>query len=79
MNDTDVGVPAEAQPEPSGPDATSSKFKVRLANFEGPFDLLLQLVQTSNRGFACARNLCHRLGQHSDNALQFHTLRANEE
>ena len=44
MNDTDVGVPAEAQPEPSGPDATSSKFKVRLANFEGPFDLLLQLI-----------------------------------
>src|SRR5947199_1994708 len=44
MKDTDVGVPAQAQPEPSGPDATSSKFKVRLANFEGPFDLLLQLI-----------------------------------
>ncbi|HVW40110.1 MAG TPA: segregation/condensation protein A [Amycolatopsis sp.] len=39
------GEPAEApQPEPADEEGASSKFKVRLANFEGPFDLLLQLI-----------------------------------
>ncbi|WP_246127648.1 segregation and condensation protein A [Amycolatopsis rhizosphaerae] len=33
-----------AQPEPTPGEASPSKFKVRLANFEGPFDLLLQLI-----------------------------------
>ncbi|WAL68046.1 segregation/condensation protein A [Amycolatopsis cynarae] len=33
-----------AQPEPAAGEASPSKFKVRLANFEGPFDLLLQLI-----------------------------------
>jgi segregation and condensation protein A len=41
MNDTAEGVP---QPEPAAEEGASSKFKVRLANFEGPFDLLLQLI-----------------------------------
>ncbi|MET9257278.1 segregation/condensation protein A [Streptomyces sp. NPDC003717] len=37
---------AEAAAEPSGPegDGAGGVFKVRLANFEGPFDLLLQLI-----------------------------------
>ena len=40
-----TGEPAEApQPEPTSEESPSSKFKVRLANFEGPFDLLLQLI-----------------------------------
>jgi len=43
-----TGEPApeqEPQPEPVPvAEETSSKFKVRLANFEGPFDLLLQLI-----------------------------------
>ncbi|MFG2653010.1 segregation and condensation protein A [Streptomyces sp. NPDC048436] len=33
---------AAAEPEPAEPD--DGRFKVRLANFEGPFDLLLQLI-----------------------------------
>ncbi|MGW9674651.1 segregation and condensation protein A [Streptomyces koyangensis] len=33
------GAPSEAKPEPS-----DGRFTVRLANFEGPFDLLLQLI-----------------------------------
>lgn len=33
-----------APPEPAADEVSSSKFKVRLANFEGPFDLLLQLI-----------------------------------
>jgi segregation and condensation protein A len=41
MNDTVEGAP---QPEPAAEVGTSSRFKVRLANFEGPFDLLLQLI-----------------------------------
>jgi segregation and condensation protein A len=41
MNDTAEGVP---RPEPAAEEGASSKFKVRLANFEGPFDLLLQLI-----------------------------------
>jgi segregation and condensation protein A len=41
MNDTAEGIP---QPEPAAEEGASSKFKVRLANFEGPFDLLLQLI-----------------------------------
>ncbi|MEU9055944.1 segregation/condensation protein A [Streptomyces sp. NPDC048384] len=45
--DGDGGVPpaaepAEAAPEPQEPD--DGVFKVRLSNFEGPFDLLLQLI-----------------------------------
>ncbi|MFC4002438.1 segregation and condensation protein A [Prauserella oleivorans] len=32
-----------AQPEP-GPEGSAPRFRVRLANFEGPFDLLLQLI-----------------------------------
>jgi segregation and condensation protein A len=43
-----TGEPApeqEPQPEPVPvAEETSSKFRVRLANFEGPFDLLLQLI-----------------------------------
>ncbi|MFI6939671.1 segregation and condensation protein A [Streptomyces sp. NPDC050418] len=39
---------AEPEPEPdldpTEPPADDGKFKVRLANFEGPFDLLLQLI-----------------------------------
>lgn len=38
----------DAPPEPAEPDAPAEpddgRFKVRLANFEGPFDLLLQLI-----------------------------------
>jgi segregation and condensation protein A len=34
----------EPEPEPAAEETSSSKFKVRLANFEGPFDLLLQLI-----------------------------------
>ncbi|QWF77127.1 segregation and condensation protein A [Amycolatopsis sp. CA-230715] len=37
-----AGEPADGDPAPD--DGSSSKFKVRLANFEGPFDLLLQLI-----------------------------------
>ncbi|GAA3147327.1 hypothetical protein GCM10010449_77660 [Streptomyces rectiviolaceus] len=43
--------PAEPEPEPrsepepeSSPEPDDGRFKVRLANFEGPFDLLLQLI-----------------------------------
>ncbi|TNC26567.1 segregation and condensation protein A [Amycolatopsis alkalitolerans] len=37
--------PAEApQPEPVAEESSPEKFKVRLSNFEGPFDLLLQLI-----------------------------------
>lgn len=32
------------QPEPAAGEGSSPRFKVRLANFEGPFDLLLQLI-----------------------------------
>ncbi|MER5366715.1 ScpA family protein [Streptomyces sp. NPDC002722] len=39
-----VALPGPADPpEPSGP-ADDGRFTVRLANFEGPFDLLLQLI-----------------------------------
>jgi segregation and condensation protein A len=46
MNDTEEAVPAGAdpQPEPETEAGSSARFKVRLANFEGPFDLLLQLI-----------------------------------
>ncbi|MFG3199265.1 segregation and condensation protein A [Streptomyces sp. NPDC048208] len=37
-------VPAPAPVEPSEPAAPDGVFKVRLDNFEGPFDLLLQLI-----------------------------------
>ncbi|WP_069773200.1 ScpA family protein [Streptomyces sp. LUP30] len=46
----DAGRPDAAEPLPAVSDATASRdvadgvFKVRLANFEGPFDLLLQLI-----------------------------------
>ena len=42
----DVAVePADAPVEPSdGPEPDDGVFKVRLSNFEGPFDLLLQLI-----------------------------------
>jgi segregation and condensation protein A len=36
--------PAEITATGAGDSGTPSKFKVRLANFEGPFDLLLQLI-----------------------------------
>lgn len=42
--------PAEPEPEPAAhepepePEPDDGRFKVRLANFEGPFDLLLQLI-----------------------------------
>ncbi|MFF7093417.1 segregation and condensation protein A [Streptomyces rubradiris] len=37
--------PASPEPGPAGPEsAPDGVFKVRLANFEGPFDLLLQLI-----------------------------------
>ncbi|WP_236795366.1 ScpA family protein [Amycolatopsis sp. GM8] len=40
-----TGEPAEApQPEPTAEESSSARFKVHLANFEGPFDLLLQLI-----------------------------------
>ncbi|MEU6098756.1 segregation/condensation protein A [Streptomyces sp. NPDC047079] len=43
------GAAAEAEPFPgpvavAGPETADGVFKVRLANFEGPFDLLLQLI-----------------------------------
>ncbi len=48
---TGLPVPVEAEAEPVGPAAgpepaaaDDGVFKVRLANFEGPFDLLLQLI-----------------------------------
>jgi segregation and condensation protein A len=34
----------QPEPEPAAEETSASKFKVRLANFEGPFDLLLQLI-----------------------------------
>ena len=44
----DEAVPDQAVPEPpvpsAGPEPGDGVFKVRLANFEGPFDLLLQLI-----------------------------------
>lgn len=36
--------PPDAAPVPVAPDAAVSGFQVRLANFTGPFDLLLQLI-----------------------------------
>jgi segregation and condensation protein A len=43
-----VSVVPEAQPEVAGPESepepSDGVFKVRLSNFEGPFDLLLQLI-----------------------------------
>ncbi|MFG3012603.1 segregation and condensation protein A [Streptomyces cinerochromogenes] len=37
--------PEPTEPEPTGPEpASDGVFKVRLSNFEGPFDLLLQLI-----------------------------------
>ncbi|MER5223707.1 segregation and condensation protein A [Streptomyces flaveus] len=39
----DDGVPPAAEPE-APPEPGDGTFKVRLANFEGPFDLLLQLI-----------------------------------
>ncbi|WP_405556782.1 segregation and condensation protein A [Streptomyces sp. NBC_01171] len=40
----DTAPPAPAPVEPSEPAAPDGVFKVRLDNFEGPFDLLLQLI-----------------------------------
>ncbi|WP_030812386.1 segregation and condensation protein A [Streptomyces sp. NRRL F-2799] len=40
----DTAPPAPAPAEPSEPAAPDGVFKVRLDNFEGPFDLLLQLI-----------------------------------
>ncbi|MEV0323399.1 segregation and condensation protein A [Streptomyces sp. NPDC050658] len=40
---TPVHNPEPAEPEPE-PEPDDGRFKVRLANFEGPFDLLLQLI-----------------------------------
>ncbi|MGW7087712.1 segregation and condensation protein A [Streptomyces sp. NPDC054871] len=34
----------EPEPEAAAPEPDDGRFKVRLANFEGPFDLLLQLI-----------------------------------
>uniref|UniRef100_A0AAU2VBJ0 Segregation and condensation protein A n=1 Tax=Streptomyces sp. NBC_00003 TaxID=2903608 RepID=A0AAU2VBJ0_9ACTN len=39
-----LGVQAEADCSGPGPEASDGRFTVRLANFEGPFDLLLQLI-----------------------------------
>ncbi|MWA10172.1 segregation and condensation protein A [Streptomyces sp. BA2] len=36
--------PSAAEPEPPASEPDDGRFKVRLANFEGPFDLLLQLI-----------------------------------
>ncbi|CAM5643586.1 Segregation and condensation protein A [Streptomyces tendae] len=36
--------PGHEKPGPGGPEHGDGVFKVRLANFEGPFDLLLQLI-----------------------------------
>ncbi|GHF89435.1 segregation and condensation protein A [Amycolatopsis bartoniae] len=42
---TSPGEPAQAaEPEPGAEEGPAAKFKVRLSNFEGPFDLLLQLI-----------------------------------
>ncbi|WP_425472053.1 segregation/condensation protein A [Streptomyces piniterrae] len=44
---SDVGEPHVGEPHvdaPSAPDAGDGRFTIRLANFEGPFDLLLQLI-----------------------------------
>jgi len=38
------GAPVDGAQPVAGEDSTASKFKVRLDNFEGPFDLLLQLI-----------------------------------
>ncbi|MGW2842273.1 segregation and condensation protein A [Streptomyces sp. NPDC001493] len=38
------GVPPEPPEGPQGPPEDGRRFTVRLANFEGPFDLLLQLI-----------------------------------
>ncbi|HEX3593102.1 MAG TPA: segregation/condensation protein A [Pseudonocardiaceae bacterium] len=38
----DVAPPPEQ--DPKAPDESDGRFRVRLANFEGPFDLLLQLI-----------------------------------
>ncbi|MEV5613150.1 segregation/condensation protein A [Streptomyces sp. NPDC052225] len=37
-------MPRTAEPEPEGEGGDDGKFTVRLSNFEGPFDLLLQLI-----------------------------------
>lgn len=42
---TDLGQVRELAPEPSVGARPSGPFTVRLTNFEGPFDLLLQLIQ----------------------------------
>jgi segregation and condensation protein A len=39
-----VDVTADSHSEPSAAEAQDGRFRVRLANFEGPFDLLLQLI-----------------------------------
>ncbi|WP_405619566.1 segregation and condensation protein A [Streptomyces sp. NBC_01508] len=47
VRDTDTGpeATAEAGPEPAAePEPDDGRFTVRLVNFEGPFDLLLQLI-----------------------------------
>jgi segregation and condensation protein A len=42
--DPEIGSVAEIGPEPDQTDDEGTGFKVRLANFNGPFDLLLQLI-----------------------------------
>ncbi len=39
-----AAAPGAAAPDAAAPDAGSNKFSVKLVNFEGPFDLLLQLI-----------------------------------
>lgn len=41
---TAPGAPREPVPAPEGPAGGDGRFTLRLANFEGPFDLLLQLI-----------------------------------
>jgi segregation and condensation protein A len=43
MNAPEAVWPAEPPPAPAGP-AAGGRFSVKLVNFEGPFDLLLQLI-----------------------------------
>ncbi|MFF1477965.1 segregation/condensation protein A [Streptomyces sp. NPDC058301] len=42
--DGDAGPPCSSEPDPALPAPGDGRFTVRLANFEGPFDLLLQLI-----------------------------------
>jgi segregation and condensation protein A len=44
VNGLEIGANGEAAPQNGYPDGYPNGFQVRLTNFEGPFDLLLQLI-----------------------------------